>query len=126
MNVTDLVTAAASAVERYMLTDTCRIRRHVDGTAGAMGQPQSWPGVSAVCPCQVQTQRPATTPGSDVVDNAILPRTRAVTLPRGIAVEAPDRIEWVQGHVTLEVMGEQLETGSHGMLVVVNCVEVEP
>lgn len=126
MSVTAIAQAAAGIVMRQMLTDTCRIRCAVAGTAGATGQPQTWPGISAVVPCQVQTQRPSFPGGGEVIDNAILPRTRTVTLPTGITIAAPDRIEWAEGHITLEVMGETLETGSHGMVTVVNCVEVSP
>lgn len=117
--------AGRRALSALMLSDTCRIRPNVAGAVGAHGQPQTWPGVAAVVPCQLQTQRPAI-PGGEAIDDAILPRTRAVTLPAGTTIAPAYRIEWVQGGITLEVMGETLETGTHGLATVVNCVEVAP
>lgn len=124
MSVTAAVAAARREIERELLTDTCRIFPNVAGTVGDTGQAQTWPAFGQTVRCQVQTSRPSFGGGGDVIDNALLPRTRAVSLPFGTVVSAPYRIEWVDGGITLEVMGEPLEQGTQGLTTVVNCVEV--
>lgn len=126
MSVAAAVAAGRREIERTLLNDTCRIRANAAGSEGATGQPQTWPSVTQTVRCQVQVQRPTFGSGGDVIDNALLPRTRAVSLPAGTVAPAPYRIEWVEGGITLEVMGEPLEPGTQGMTTVVNCVEVSP
>lgn len=124
MTVAAAVVAARREIERHLLTDTCAIRPNVAGAVGATGRPQTWPAVAQTVRCQVQTPRPAFGGGGDVIDNAMLPRTRAVSLPAGTVAPPPYHIEWVEGGITLEVIGQLLEPGSHGLVTVVNCVEV--
>jgi len=113
----------AAAATRLSLSDTCRIRPNVAATPGVQGSAQSWPSISETVACAVTKAAPGTGSG-ETPDQTWLPGGHVVVVPRGTTLAEPYRIEWVEGGMTLEVVGEVRARGTDATAVEADCVEV--
>jgi hypothetical protein len=120
VNVAAAFTRARQSIA-VLLTDTCRIRAGVAGTVGVNGTPRTWPAVTATVACNVQGPRSSR---SGEIDNTMLPHHHRVKVPVGTVLAESDRIEWVEGGITLEVIGDQTSLGSNSLTHAVLVVEV--
>jgi hypothetical protein len=114
--------AELAAVHDAFLADTCRIRPNVAGTVGTNGAPQSWPSISETVSCAVLKQK-AISAGAEP-DATWTPDGHVLVVPTGTTLAEPYRVEWVEGGITLEVVGTVRARGTDATAVEADCVEV--
>ena len=62
--------------------------------------------------------------GGEVPDQGWVPKSHALVVPAGTVIADPYRVEWVEGGITLEVVGEPRQRGTDATAVEADCVEV--
>lgn len=124
--LTDAELADLWATYEEGLIDTCELRAPVESASASSITGKTWPTVTATAKCAVIDGQGSPRTG-EMFDNASLPNTRLIQIPRGTTVAEsyhliPTTGRWAGR--TFDVLKVD-ESGTYGPAVSCQCAEIE-